>query len=176
MSVAKGIVSSYLPMAATIATEEVAGVFAGEEEYLRHVLTASGHPVSAAASLKNIEIIENEGMVENSAAVGAYCKEQLEAMMGDHPSIGDVRGLGLLMAIELVKDRETKAPFGPEDRVADRLNESFKKNGLILRAAGPIIHIGPPICITKSEIDEIVHAIDLSLWELEGDLGMAQYA
>ena len=52
--------------------------------------------------------------------------------------------------------------------MADRLNESFKKNGLILRAAGPIIHIGPPICITKSEIDEIVHAIDLSLWELEG--------
>ena len=94
MTIAKGIVSSYLPMAAAIATDEVAGVFAGEEDYLRHVLTSSGHPVSAAASLANIEIIENEGMVENSAAVGAYCKEMLEGMMGDHPSIGDVRGLG----------------------------------------------------------------------------------
>ncbi len=176
MSIAKGVISSYLPMAATIATEEVAGVFAGEEDYLRHVLTASGHPVSAAASLKNIEIIESEGMVENSAAVGAYCKEQFEAMAGDHPSIGDVRGLGLLMAIELVRDRETKAPFDASDRVVDRLNESFKKNGLILRVAGPIIHVGPPLCITKEEVDEIVHAIDLSLWELEGDLGMAQYA
>ena len=176
MTIAKGIVSSYLPMAAAIATDEVAGVFAGQEDYLRHVLTSSGHPVSAAASLANIGIIENEGMVENSAEVGAYCKEQLEGMMGDHPSIGDVRGIGLLMAIELVKDRETKAPFDPADRVADRLNESFKRNGLILRVGGPIIHVGPPLCITKSEIDEIVHAIDLSLWELEGDLGMAQYA
>ena len=176
MTIAKGIVSSYLPMAAAIATEEVAGVFAGEEDYLRHVLTSSGHPVSAAASLANIEIIESEGLVENSAAMGAYCKELLEGMMGDHPSIGDVRGIGLLMAVELVKDRETKAPFDPEDRIVDRLNESFKRNGLILRVAGPVIHIGPPLCITKSEVDEIIHALDLSLWELEGDLGMARYA
>ena len=176
MTVAKGIVSSYLPMAAAIATDEVAGVFAGEDDYLRHVLTSSGHPVSAAASLRNIEIIEGEGMVENAAAVGAYCKEQLEGMMGDHPSIGDVRGIGLLMAIELARDRETKEPFRPEDRIVDRLNESFKKNGLILRVNGPVIHIGPPLCITKAEVDEIVHAIDLSLWQLEGELGMAQYA
>ena len=176
MTIAKGIVSSYLPMAAAIATDEVAGVFAGEEDYLRHVLTSSGHPVSAAASLANIEIIESEGLVENSAAVGAYCKELLEGMMGDHPSIGDVRGLGLLMAVELVKDRDTKAPFDPEDRIVERLNESFKRNGLILRVAGPVIHIGPPLCITKSEVDEIIHALDLSLWELEGDLGIARYA
>ncbi len=176
MTVAKGIVSSYLPMAATIATDEVAGVFAGEDDYLRHVLTSSGHPVSAAASLRNIEIIESEGMVENAAAVGAYCKEQLEGMMGDHPSIGDVRGIGLLMAVELARDRETREPFRPEDRIVDRLNESFKKNGLILRVNGPVIHIGPPLCITKAEVDEIVHAIDLSLWQLEGELGMAQYA
>ena len=176
MSVAKGIISSYLPLAATIATEEVASVFAGEDDYFRHALTASGHPVSAAAALKNIEIIESENMVENSARVGAYFKEQLEGMMGDHPSIGDVRGVGLLTAVELVKDRETKQPFAPEDRVPDRLNESFRNHGLILRLAGPIINMGPPICITESEIDEIVHALDLSLWQLEGDLGMAQYA
>ena len=176
MTIAKGIISSYLPLAAAVASEEVAGAFAGEDDYLRHVLTSSGHPVSAAASLKNIEIIENEGMVDNAAEVGAYFKEQLEAMAGDHPSIGDVRGIGLLVAVELVRDRETKAPFAAEDRVADRLNESFKKHGLILKTAGPVINMGPPICITKSEIDEIIHALDLSLWELEGDLGMAQYA
>ena len=176
MTVAKGIISSYLPMAAAIASEEVAGVFAGEDDYLRHVLTSSGHPVSAAASLKNIEIIETEGLVQNSADVGAYLKEQLEGMMGDHPCIGDVRGLGLLMGVELVKDRRTWEPFSPEDRVADRLNSSFKKNGLILRVGGPVIPIGPPLCITTSEVDEIIHALDLSLWEFEGDLGMVQYA
>ncbi len=176
MTIAKGIVSSYLPMAAAIASEEVAGVFAGEEDYLRHVLTSSGHPVSAAASLKNIEIIESERMVQNSAQVGAYFKEQLEGMMGDHPSMGDVRGLGLIMGIDLVRDRDTWEQFTPEDRVADRLNERFKNNGLILRMAGPVIHIGPPLCITESEVDEIVHALDISLWEFEGEVGMGRYA
>ncbi len=176
MTVAKGIISSYLPLAATIATAEIAQVFAGENDYLRHVLTSSGHPVSAAASLKNIEIIEDEGMVENAAEVGAYFKEQLEGMKGDHPSIVDVRGIGLLLAMELANDASTGREFEPEDRVAERLNESFKRHGLILRTPGPIINMGPPICITRSEVDEIVHALDLSLWELEGNLGIAQYA
>ena len=176
MTVAKGIVSSYLPMAAAIATDEVAGVFAGEGDYLRHVLTSSGHPVSAAASLRNIEIIESERLVENAAESGAYFKERLEDMAGDHPSIGDVRGIGLLVAIELVKDRESKAAFAPGDRVSERLNESFRKHGLILRTNGPVINMGPPLCITKAEVDEIIHALDLSLWELEGEIGIVQYA
>ena len=176
MTVAKGIISSYLPLAAAIATEEVAGMFAGEDHYFRHTITSSGHPVSAAASLKNIEIIEAEGMVDNAAEVGAYFKEQLEAMMGDHPSILDVRGVGLLLAVELVRDRLTREPFVPEDRVVDRLNESFKRHGLILRVSGPVINMGPPLCTTTAAVDEIVHALDLSLWRLEGDLGIAQYA
>ena len=176
MTVAKGIISSYLPMAAAIATEEVAGAFAGENDYLRHVLTASGHPVAAAASLRNIEIIESERLVENAAESGAHFKERLEEMAGDHPSIGDVRGVGLLVAIELVRERESKAAFKPEDRVADRLNASFRKHGLILRTQGPVINMGPPLCITESEVDEIIHALDLSLWELEGEIGIGGYA
>ena len=176
MTVAKGIVSSYLPMAAAVATEEVAGAFAGENDYLRHVLTASGHPVAAAASLRNIEIIESERLVENAAETGAYFKERLEDMAGDHPTIGDVRGVGLLVAMELVRERESKAAFAPEDRVAERLNESFRKHGLILRVNGPVVNMGPPLCITKSEVDEIIHALDLSLWELEGEIGIGQYA
>ena len=176
MTVAKGIISSYLPLAAAIATEEVAGIFAGEDDYLRHVITSSGHPVSAAASLKNIEIIETEGMVDNAAEVGAYFKEQLEAMMGDHPSILDVRGVGLLLAVELARNRVTREPFAPGDRVVDRLNENFRRQGLILRVGGPVINMGPPLCTTTADVDEIVHALDLSLWRLEGDLGIAQYA
>ena len=176
MTVAKGIISSYLPLAAAIATEEVAGVFAGEDDYLRHTMTSSGHPVSAAASLKNIEIIEAEGLVDNAAEVGAYFKEQIEDMVGDHPSILDVRGVGLLLAVELARDRVTREPFAPEDRVVDRLNESFRRHGLILRIGGPVINMGPPLCTTTADVDEIVHALDLSLWRLEGDLGIAQYA
>jgi adenosylmethionine-8-amino-7-oxononanoate aminotransferase len=172
MTVAKGIISSYLPLAATIVKKEVADYFGGEDNYLRHVLTFSGHPVSAAASLKNIEIIENENMVENSATVGAYFKEQLEGLAKDHPSIGDVRGLGLLIAVELVSDRATKARFPPDVKIAARLNDKFRKHGLILRVNNEVIGIGPSLCITRDEADEIVHAIDLSLGEVENELGI----
>jgi adenosylmethionine-8-amino-7-oxononanoate aminotransferase len=174
MTVAKGIISSYIPLAATVVRTEIADAFAGEDNYLRHVFTSSGHPVSAAAALKNIEIIENEGMVANSAEVGAYFKEQLEVLMEDHPIIGDVRGLGMLMSVELVSDRETKARFPKETNIPDRLNESFRRHGLIFRVAGHTLNIGPPLCITREEVNEIVHGIDLSLWELEGQLGIAK--
>ena len=97
-------------------------------------------------------------------------------MMGDHPSILEVRGVGLLLAVELVRDRLTREPFAPEDRIVDRLNESFRRHGLILRVGGPVIIIGPALCTTTADVDEIVHALDLSLWSLEGDLGIAQYA
>ena len=176
MTVAKGIISSYLPLGATVVKQEVADAFAGEGNYLRHALTFSGHPVSAAAALKNIEIIEREEMVRNSREVGAYLKEQLQGLMGDHPIVGDVRGMGLLQAIELVADRDTKEPFSEDQRIHERLNERFKKYGLILRMRSPIISIGPPLCITRAEVDEIVHALDLSLWEVEGELGIAQMA
>ena len=173
MTVAKGIISSYLPMAAAIAKKEVADYFGGEGNALQGTLTYSGHPVSAAAALKNIEILENEHMVENSAQVGAYFKEQLEGFKGDHPIVGDVRGRGLLLAMELVKDRETKERFPKEAKIADHLNESFQKHGLIFRTGGDVVSIGPPLCITREEVDEIIHAMDLSLWELEGELGIS---
>ena len=172
MTVAKGIISSYLPLAATIARKEVADVFGGEDKYLRHVFTFSGHPVSSAAALKNIEIIETENMVENSAEVGAYFKEQLEGLKDDHPTVGDVRGLGLLLAMELVSDRATKAKFPPEAKLPARLNRAFRKNGLLLRVAGEVFTIGPSLCITRQEVDEIVHAIDQSLGEVEADLDL----
>jgi adenosylmethionine-8-amino-7-oxononanoate aminotransferase len=174
MTVAKGIISSYLPMAAAIATKEVADYFGGEGNAFNGTLTYSGHPVSTAAALKNIEILENEHMVENSAEVGAYFKEQMEGFKDDHPIVGDVRGRGLLLAMELVKDRETKERFPKEAKISQHLNESFQKHGLIFRTGGDVLSIGPPLCITREEVDEIVHALDISLWELEGELGIAR--
>ena len=174
IALAKGIVSTYLPIAATVVKKEIADAFAGEENKLIHTLTFSGHPVSAAAALKNIEILEDENMVENSAVVGAYLKEQLEGLMVDHPIVGDVRGLGLLVQLDLVKDRSSKEPFPKDAMLQARLNEGFRKRGLILRAAGDTMSIGPPICITRDEVDEIVHAMDLTLWEVEGQLGIAR--
>ena len=173
MTVAKGIISSYLPLGATIVAEEVADCFAGKDNIFHHALTNAGHPVSAAAALKNIEIMESEDLVENSASVGAYLKEQLQGLMDEHPIVGDVRGLGLLTAVELVSDRETKARFSQDLMIGDRLTEKFRRHGLIFRVSGEILNIGPPLCITRGEVDEIVRAIDVSLRELEGELGLS---
>jgi adenosylmethionine-8-amino-7-oxononanoate aminotransferase len=170
MTVAKGIVSSYLPFGAAIATAEIADVFGGKDNYLRHVFTASGHPVSSAAALKNIEILEDEGLVANAATVGAYFKEQLQGLMTDHPVIGDVRGSGLLLGLELVSDRKTKENFDPELGVPASLSAKVQKQGLWYRAGEGTMNFGPPLCITKAEVNEIVHAVDLAFWELEGEL------
>ena len=174
MTVAKGVISSYLPLGAVIVKEEIADRFAGRDSYFKHGLTFGGHPVAAAASLKNIEILENERLVENAANVGAYFKGQLQGLMDDHPIVGDVRGIGLLLAIELVSDRSTKAGFSPDFHLADRLNEKFRRHGFIFYSYGAIMSIGPPLCITPSEVDEIVRGLDAILAELEAELGIAQ--
>ena len=166
MTVAKGITSSYFPLAATLVSEDIADQFGGENNYLRHVFTSSGHPVASAAALKNIEIIQREHLVENALTVGDYLKGQLLGLMETCSVIGDVRGKGLLLAVELVSDRQDKAPFPPEFELANRLNNKFRRNGLIFRVGGAILTIGPPLCITRSEVDEIVAILGQSFIEI----------
>ena len=174
MSVAKGIVSSYLPLGASIAREDIANAFAGGDESrpLQHVLTFSGHPVAAAAALKNIEIIETERLVENAASTGAYFLERLIDLKERRPIIGNVSGLGLLLGIDLVKDRETKEQFPADAKLGDRLTAAFEKRRLILRAAASAITLGPPLCISRDEVDEIVEALDEALGEAATELAI----
>ena len=172
MTVAKGVSSSYLPVGATIVSEKIAEPFGGSDTYLRHVFTNAGHPVAAAAALKNIDIIESEGLVENAAAMGTELKARLVELMADHVIVGAVRGRGLLLGAELVSDRRTKSYFDPEADIAGRLNRRFEAHGLIMNANPRRFKVSPPLCVTQSDVDEIVHAIDLSLWEVEGELGI----
>jgi adenosylmethionine-8-amino-7-oxononanoate aminotransferase len=178
MTLAKGISSSYLPMGAAIASKDVADAFAGEGNTFINTLTFGGHPVAAAAALKNIEIIESEGMVQNSAEVGGYFLGQLQALKEDHPIIGNVRGLGLMLSIALVSDRETKARFADEVRLVERLSDKFRQRRLILSPfsnwSGQYINFQPPLCITRSEVDEIVGAVDESLGETEIEISIGK--
>ncbi|MDE2718857.1 MAG: aspartate aminotransferase family protein [Chloroflexota bacterium] len=176
MTMAGGLSGGYMPIGATTATTSIADRFATTDSLFRHVFTFAGHPVAASVALKSIEIIESEGLVENAAETGEYLMEALTTLTGDHPIVGDVRGLGLLCAIELVSDRATKAGFDPELRMADRLTAKFSERGLILPVRGNVIPITPPLTVTRAEIDEIMHAIDLALWEIEGELGIASMA
>ena len=92
--------------------------------------------------------------------------------MADHPTVGDVRGLGLMCAIELVSDRKTREPFAPELDIDSRVREKLRRRGILLGSSAGVIVLGTPLVITRSDVDEIVHAIDLTLWELEGELGI----
>jgi adenosylmethionine-8-amino-7-oxononanoate aminotransferase len=160
MAVAKGITSGYIPMGAAIARKTVADAFVGSSgAAFRHVITFGGHPVAAAAALKNIEIMEREGMVENSAAMGAYLLDGLNELKQKHAIIGDARGLGLMCALEIVQDRETKAYFPPEAGLAARLTQGFADGNVLLRG-GDVINIMPPLCVTAGEVDELVSVLD----------------
>ena len=112
--------------------------------------------------------------MQNAAETGAYLKKQLVNLKADHPIVGDVRGIGLFVALEFVSDQKTRVRFGPEDRMAARMTEKLRNHGLILNSRGDILHIGPPLCVTSKDVDQIVHAVDLSLWEIEGELGIAR--
>ena len=172
MTLAKGLVSSYMPMGATVVRSEIADFFAGSENYLRHVFTFSGHPVSAAAALVNIKIIEEEKLVENARKVGSYFKDKLEEFMKKHQIIGDVRGRGLLLAVELVTDRKTKQKFNPDIKINEIITGKFYSRGIIFRVSTNILNIAPPLCITRDEVDEICTVIDEVLTELANELGI----
>ena len=173
MTLGKGISSSYLPLSATIVKEEIADAFGGEGNQLNMAVTHSGHPVTAAAALKNIEIIETEGLVQNSAEVGAYFKEQLREIADDHPSMGNVDGLGMFIGIDLVSDKSTKKRFENESEVCARLNEKFQERHMILVATQGKVYIGPPLCTTRADVDEMVAKIDGSIGDLERDLKLS---
>ena len=176
MVVGGSMSSGYAPIGGMIATEHVAGYFASDKDALKHVFTFAGHPVSAVAAVHSIDIICREQLVDNAAEVGDYLLESLTTLIADHPIIGDVRGRGLLIGIELVSDRKTKTKFDPAIGIPKRLTSAFRKQGLILDVMGDTVQVAPPLTTNKDDADEIVHAIDLALWEIEGELGIATLA
>jgi adenosylmethionine-8-amino-7-oxononanoate aminotransferase len=170
MTVAKGLSSGYAPIAATICRPKVVEPFSSEKgKRLSHLLTFGGQAVACAAALANLAILQRERLVENSATMGAYLLEQLEGLR-HHPTVGDVRGIGLLAAVELVKDRTSKEKFGLESPEVKALNALLMERGLLTRATH-IILLSPPLCITRVEVDRIVEIIDSTLTAFEQQYG-----
>lgn len=160
MTVAKGITSGYIPMGGAITRKNIADAFIGSQRVsFRHVITFGGHPVAAAAALRNIQIMEDEALAENAARMGDYLLDGLKELQEKHPIIGDVRGLGLMCGMELVRDRQTKATYPPEADLGNRLTAAFQSNGLILRGSDNM-NLAPPLCVTPTEIDEIITIMD----------------
>ncbi|WP_428490675.1 aminotransferase [Rhodopila sp.] len=175
VAIAKGISSAYLPIAATVVRNSVFDSFYGdaaENRQVGQVNTYGGHPVAAAVALRNIEILQEEQLVDRSAAVGAYLLDGLRTLT-QHKFVGDVRGKGLLLGLELVKDRATKEPVGPGQIGA--IVDFCRDDGLLVgrggggRRYGNTITLSPPLVITRAECDRIVDALDRALGTL--DLG-----
>lgn len=175
MSVAKGITSAYLPMSACLISDKVwEALDAGAETLgpFGHGFTTTGHPVAAAVALKNIEIIEREDLVGNSRRTGDYLIARLRAELGDHPLVGEIRGAGLLVGVELDADKESRAPFEDAMAVSGRLGKLCLENGLIVRGAlgKAVAALAPPLIVTEADADEIVERLGRSLDQLHDAL------
>ncbi|PZO68154.1 MAG: hypothetical protein DI498_00335 [Paracoccus denitrificans] len=158
---AKGLTSAYAPLSATIVGNKVWDVLMqGTDEYgvFGHGWTYSAHPIGAAAGIANLKLVDELGLVENAGTVGAYLNEQMQAALGDHPRVGDIRGEGMLCAVELVKDRDTRTFFDAADGVGAKAVAGMLKRGVIGRAMpqGDIIGFAPPLCLTQKEADTVV--------------------
>jgi adenosylmethionine-8-amino-7-oxononanoate aminotransferase len=174
MTVAKGITSGYAPMGAAIAGPKITSRFQaaqGREAGLNHVLSFGGHAAAAAAALKNIEILEREELVANSAAMGAYLLDGLEELK-KHPLVGDVRGLGLLAAIELVKSKDTREPFKPAEQMPARVTAHMRELGLLARVY-QVIEVGPPLIAGRKEIEQIVDVMQRTVHWFGAQTGLA---
>ncbi|SDL26585.1 Adenosylmethionine-8-amino-7-oxononanoate aminotransferase [Modicisalibacter muralis] len=162
---AKGLSSGYAPLGATLISDELYEVLStpqGPGGVLSTGFTYSGHPVSCAAALKNIEIIEREGICENVREVGPYLEERLRSL-SHHATVGDVRGSHFMMCLENVADKETKALLPVEARVGDRVAFEAQKRGLIIRPVGHLNIVSPPLIWTRDVVDEVVAILDASL-------------
>jgi L-2,4-diaminobutyrate transaminase len=160
LSLAKGLTSAYFPLSGVVVSEKVWSVLeAGSPEVgvFAHGFTYTGHPVGAAVGLANLDLIESEGLVANAARVGAHLKQRLEVQVGDHPHVGEIRGEGLMLAVEFVADRATKAAFDAPIRLGQQVAAAARERGLLIRALPfcDVVSFSPPLCLTEGEADQI---------------------
>jgi adenosylmethionine-8-amino-7-oxononanoate aminotransferase len=172
MTFAKGITSGYWPVGACVVTDDVFAEFqGGPETTYAHGFTYGGHPASGAAGLANVGIIEREDLTGNSARMGARMLDRLNGLR-DHPSVGDVRGLGLMCAVELVKDKATKEPITTIDGARKLLIDTLTDRGMLARVAGNNLFIAPPLTVNEQEVDDMVDIAEASIAHVEKSLGI----
>lgn len=161
ITIAKGLTSAYAPLSGTIVHDRVWEVLErGSDELgpIGHGWTYSAHPICAAAGVANLELIDRLGLVENARDVGAYFNAAMADALSRHINVGEVRGEGLLCAVEFVEDKENRTFFDPARKMGPALSAAALDHGLITRAMpqGDILGFAPPLCLTRDEADRIV--------------------
>jgi taurine-pyruvate aminotransferase len=170
ITMAKGITSAYLPLSATAVRKEIYEAFKGTEEYdyFRHVNTFGGNPAACALALKNLEIMEKENLFDRSRDLGKQLVNELTNLLQEHPFVGDIRGKGLLVGIELVKDKKTKEPL--DVSLVNQVIANCKQEGLLIGKNGAtvagynnVLTLSPPLNIKQEDITFIIKIVTESL-------------
>jgi L-2,4-diaminobutyrate transaminase len=173
MTIAKGLTSAYAPLSGSIISEKVWDVLTrGTDEHgvFGHGWTYSAHPIGAAAGVANLELLDKLGLVENARATGAHFVGAMRDAVGGHKHVGEVRGDGMLCAVELVEDRDARRFFDPAGATCAKVVAAMGRRGVIARAMpqSDIIGFAPPLCLTREEADKLVAATSEALAEVFG--------
>lgn len=172
MPIAKGLTSGYVPMAAVMVGDRVAEALIDRGGEFFHGFTYSGHPTAAAVALANIDLIERDDLIRRTREdVGPYLQERLRATFADHPLVGEVRGVGLIAAIELVDDKPTRRRFPKYGDVGTRCRDHAFAHDLVMRAVRDTMVLAPPLIISRDEVDALIHRACQAIDATARDLG-----
>ena len=161
ITIAKGLTSAYAPLSGSIVGERMWKVLedgTDENGPIGHGWTYSAHPIGAAAGVANLRLLDDLDLITNASAVGDYLNQQMTQALGGHAHVGEVRGEGMLCAVEFVKDRDDRVFFDASEKVGPRIAAALLERGVIGRAMpqGDILGFAPPFCLTRQEADEVV--------------------
>ena len=173
ITIAKGLTSAYAPLSGSIVSDRMWKVLeqgTDENGPIGHGWTYSAHPIGAAAGGANLKLIDDLGLIANAGETGAYFRKAMADALGDQPHVGDIRGEGMLCALEFVADRETRRFYDPADKVGPRIAAALAAEGVIGRAMpqGDILGFAPPLCLSRDEADTIVAATDKAVRSVLG--------
>ena len=174
MTIAKGLTSAYAPLSGSIVGERMWKVLergTDENGAFGHGWTYSAHPIGAAAGVANLKLVDSLGLVDNAGVVGAYLNAQMTEALGEHSRVGDVRGEGMMCAVELVEDRQARRHYEQPGKTAGAIVAKMVEKGVIARAMpqGDILGFAPPLCLSQAEADRVVEVTADSIREVLGD-------
>jgi len=171
MALSKGITAGYLPLAATLTTQKIYDAFLGEYAELKtffHGHTFTGNPIACASALASLELFERDDLLNCLKPKIKQLQTRLESLR-EHPHVGDIRQLGMIAGIELVKNRESREPFDWTERIGVAVCREAQKHGLFLRPLGNVIVIFPPLSISSDEIDYLMDGVEKSIISITGE-------
>ncbi len=169
MCISKGLTGGYMPMAITITTDRIYNAF--YDEYHKgtafmHSHTYSGNPLGCSAALGVLQVLQEQRILEHTEETAEYLHNRLLQTFANHSNVGEIRTIGLINAIELVEDKETKKGFDSELRVGYQIYKEALQLGLVLRPLGNVLYFNPPLTITKEEVDQAIHMTQLAMGKI----------